>query len=153
MLDVLMLFLTVAAIFAAIIALVTVNGIQRRLLQTIERLAQNEQALSDAQKALNRHHQQQENQVETVHQLSRELATLRQTVGQYSEDMKSLASGIRQLQSHVDELQDKDPQFKLYARATELAKQGVSLQELIDATGLSRAEAEVLSKLHQSTSS
>lgn len=153
MLDVLLLFLAVAAIFAAIIALVTVNGIHRRLLVAIDRLDQNEQALSDAQKELSRSRRQQESQLDTLNQLSSDLIAVNQAVGRYTADMKSLTSGIRQLQSTVDDLQDKDPQFKLYARATELARQGITLQELIDATGLSRAEAEVLIKLHQSSSS
>jgi CHASE3 domain sensor protein len=53
------------------------------------------------------------------------------------------------LESQLRELKLQDPSLRLYQRAADLVKQGASIDEIIEACDIPRAEAEMLVMVHK----
>ncbi|MDO6568409.1 DUF2802 domain-containing protein [Alteromonas sp. 1_MG-2023] len=56
-------------------------------------------------------------------------------------------------ENQIRELKLQDPSLRLYKRAAELVKQGASMQEVMEACDIPRAEAEMLFMVHKQSSS
>ncbi|WP_282145542.1 DUF2802 domain-containing protein [Alteromonas stellipolaris] len=56
-------------------------------------------------------------------------------------------------ENQIRELKLQDPSLRLYQRAAELVKQGASMQEVMEACDIPRAEAEMLFMVHKQSSS
>ncbi|RDV25093.1 DUF2802 domain-containing protein [Alteromonas aestuariivivens] len=54
-----------------------------------------------------------------------------------------------QLENQLREAKQQDPSMRLYQRAADLVKQGASLEEVMQACDLPRAEAELMMSLHR----
>ena len=53
---------------------------------------------------------------------------------------------------HLQELDEKQTSLRLYQRAADLVKQGASIDEIIEACDIPRAEAEMLVMVHKQNS-
>lgn len=60
-----------------------------------------------------------------------------------------LKQGITTLDQQLQELQQRDPDVKLYQQAKQLIASGTSINEVVESCGIPRAEAEVLFSLSQ----
>ena len=53
------------------------------------------------------------------------------------------------IENQLRELKLQDPSLRLYQRAADLVKQGASIDEIIEACDIPRAEAEMLVMVHK----
>jgi hypothetical protein len=60
----------------------------------------------------------------------------------------SAISRIEKVESTVERLEEQDPALKMYSKASKLVEQGAAMNDIIEASGLPRAEVEVLLSLH-----
>ncbi|CAB9493075.1 DUF2802 domain-containing protein [Alteromonas macleodii] len=56
------------------------------------------------------------------------------------------------IENQLRELKMQDPSLRLYQRAADLVKQGASVEEIIEACDIPRAEAEMLMMVHKQNS-
>ena len=56
---------------------------------------------------------------------------------------------LKRLEQQVADIQQQDPVVRLYHRATELAKQGATVEDIVQGCDISYAEAVLLINLHQ----
>lgn len=72
---------------------------------------------------------------------------------QLQECLNLLASNSEQIQSiqaHAQEIDERDPQIKLYSKASILLAEGANIDDIMAACDLDRAEVELLKNLHAS---
>jgi predicted PurR-regulated permease PerM len=62
--------------------------------------------------------------------------------------LQSLEEKQTELENQLREQKMQDPSLRLYQRAAELVKQGASIDEIIEACDIPRAEAEMLMMVH-----
>ena len=55
---------------------------------------------------------------------------------------------LNKIEDVVERLEEQDPALKMYSRASKLVEQGAAMDDIIEASGLPRAEVEVLISLH-----
>lgn len=60
-----------------------------------------------------------------------------------------LAQQLQKLEQQLLDVQQQDPVVRLYHRATELAKQGATVEDIVQGCDISHAEALLLVNLHQ----
>jgi len=65
--------------------------------------------------------------------------------------LQSLDEKQMELENQLREQKLQDPSLRLYQRAAELVKQGASIDEIIEACDIPRAEAEMLMMVHRQT--
>lgn len=58
---------------------------------------------------------------------------------------------IQTIQAHTQELDERDPQIKLHAKASTLLADGANIDDIMAACDLDRAEVELLKNLHTSS--
>jgi len=63
--------------------------------------------------------------------------------------LQTLEDKQTDIENQVRELKLQDPSLRLYQRAAELVKQGASIDEIIEACDIPRAEAEMLMMVHR----
>ena len=63
--------------------------------------------------------------------------------------LKELDEKQISIENELRELRLQDPSLRLYQRAAELVKQGASIDEIIEACDIPRAEAEMLVMVHK----
>lgn len=61
---------------------------------------------------------------------------------------EALATKLNEQQSAIQEVAEQDPASKFYQRAAKLVQQGATLEEVMDACELPRAEAELVYSLY-----
>ena len=131
--------LAVIAIVLAAIALVLLIalGVQSRSAQrrTTVLLAEFEQRLTHSDEQLRSfEHQLDEKQSRSMVQ---------------GRHLQQLQSELEALQNQLQEVKLQDPSMRLYQRAAELVKQGASIDEVIEACDIPRAEAELMMTIHR----
>lgn len=55
---------------------------------------------------------------------------------------------LKKVESTIERLEEQDPALKMYSKASKLVEQGAAMDDIIEASGLPRAEVEVLLSLH-----
>lgn len=55
---------------------------------------------------------------------------------------------IESIKVHTEEIEQRDPQVKLYAKASALVADGASIDDIMSACDLDRAEVELLKNIH-----
>jgi len=70
-------------------------------------------------------------------------------IQQMDSTIDELQRNINGLQQQLQELQQRDPEVKLYQQAKQLIASGTSIDEVVEACGIPRAEAELLFSLNQ----
>ena len=63
--------------------------------------------------------------------------------------IQALQGKFDDLVNQLREVKLQDPSLRLYQRAAELVKQGASIEEIMEACDIPRAEAEMLSMVHR----
>ena len=63
--------------------------------------------------------------------------------------IQALQGKFDALENQLREVKLQDPSLRLYQRAAELVKQGASIEEIMEACDIPRAEAEMLSMVHR----
>lgn len=74
---------------------------------------------------------------------------LKQQFSQLSHRHTALEQQLLQQQEAIQEVAEQDPESKFYQRAARLVQQGASLEEVMEACELPRAEAELLYNLYK----
>jgi len=69
-----------------------------------------------------------------------------QTRGEAS--LSDVCERIEKNESSVERVGEQDPALKMYSRSSKLVAQGAAMEDIIEASGLPRAEVEVLMSLH-----
>ncbi len=123
----LMLFvgLGLGALVAALVALYMAN----------RRVARQLQALED------RHSQR-------LQQLKSEVNTFQQGSIRMGEDLIALREQFKRMEDKQQRIEQHDPQSLPYNQAARLVGLGASVEDLTQSCGLSKAEAELVAKLH-----
>ena len=123
----LMLFvgLGLGALVAALVALYLAN----------RRVARQLQALED------RHSQR-------LQQLKSEVNTFQQGSIRMGEDLIALREQFKRMEDKQQRIKQHDPQSLPYNQAARLVGLGASVEDLTQSCGLSKAEAELVAKLH-----
>ena len=123
----LMLFvgLGLGALVAALVALYMAN----------RRVARQLQALDD------RHSQR-------LQQLKSEVNTFQQGSIRMGEDLIALREQFKRMEDKQQRIEQHDPQSLPYNQAARLVGLGASVEDLTQSCGLSKAEAELVAKLH-----
>ncbi|TVP92908.1 MAG: DUF2802 domain-containing protein [Pseudomonadaceae bacterium] len=83
-----------------------------------------------------------------VEQLVRDLGGFRQGTVGMGEELNVLREQLKRLQDRQQQVEQQDPQTLPYNQAARLVGMGASMEDLTQACGLSRAEAELVLKLH-----
>ena len=85
-----------------------------------------------------------------VQQLSDDLGEYRSGVLGVGKQIRSMETEIQRLQAKQQDLDERDPEAKMYRKAGKLVESGASVEEIMQACELPRAEAELLISLHNS---
>lgn len=123
----LMLFvgLALGALVAALVALYLANRRVARQLQALE-----------------------ERHTQRLQQLKSEVKTFQQGSIRMGEDLVALRDQFKRLEDKQQRIEQHDPQSLPYNQAARLVSLGASVEDLTQSCGLSKAEAELVSKLH-----
>lgn len=117
--------------------------------------------LTLALKVKSAHQLIQRHQQQHAEKLTAAETTVRNVVHQQNEDqarslvvtrhIQALQKNLDDIENQIRELKLQDPSLRLYQRAAELVKQGASIEEVMEACDIPRAEAEMLSMVHRQT--
>lgn len=66
----------------------------------------------------------------------------------YTEFSTDMEATVNKVAATVERLEEQDPALKMYSKASKLVEQGAAMEDIIEASGLPRAEVEVLMSLH-----
>lgn len=98
------------------------------------------------------HHLASETRIDTLQEdiknLENQIAEMQTRSMVQGKHMRELAEYGEQLENQLREVKNQDPSMRLYSRAAELAKSGASVEEVMQACDLPRAEAELLMSMH-----
>jgi len=83
-----------------------------------------------------------------IDKLSQKLAEYQQSNIRMGEEVLALREKLNQLENKQQRLEQQDVQTMPYNQASRLVSMGASLDDLMQACGLSRSEAELMLKLH-----
>lgn len=67
----------------------------------------------------------------------------------FESQMQSMSVRLDKAENRLELFEEDDPQIRMYKKATELAAKGLSVDEIMDACQLPRAEVEVLKGLQR----
>ncbi len=125
----------------AVIALVVLSLVGLTLTGR-HRLRQVQQQQQEMYERLAQLAQQHELLLEQVHEVHTGAMGVGTKVGE-------LARQLQQTQYKQEQLEDQEPELRLYSKATRMAAQGANADDIVEACELPRAEAELLVSLHQ----
>nr|WP_168710945.1 DUF2802 domain-containing protein [Ningiella ruwaisensis] len=72
-----------------------------------------------------------------------------QLASQYEANIQALDKKLESLSAQIERVEEQDPTLKMYSRASKLVEQGASMDDIIEASGLPKAEVEVLLALNK----
>lgn len=67
--------------------------------------------------------------------------------------LQQLQTGQGELENQIRDVKLQDPSMRLYQRGAELVKQGATVEEVMEACDIPRAEAELIVTIHQNNGS
>lgn len=170
MTNILFLWLPISISLAALVGLIVVlvavirsRDEQHKLLAVLEQLRSDQVATAEHDQQKEQHRVQQQQLQEQVGALKRQLAAVmqqielsvnnntevKQQLDNLAHSQAALEQQILQQQEAIQEVAEQDPESKFYQRAARLVQQGASLEEIMDACELPRAEAELLYSLYK----
>ncbi len=148
----LIVWLASAALMLAIIALIVAIMISRKHTELLERQQQRLLMLTEALGAL-------ENKPQTRQPVAdnEAMTQLREEFEQWQRKQQHAIQQLEQQQQAQQEqfattlkqLEQQEPEIKLYQRAAKLVEQGASVDDLMQACDLPRAEAELMLAMHK----
>ncbi|GLR70704.1 DUF2802 domain-containing protein [Agaribacter marinus] len=77
------------------------------------------------------------------------IENLKNEMSEQIEKTNKLAQEFSLYGDKVEQLSEQDPELKMYSKANKLVASGESIDDIIEASGLPRAEVEVLYSLHR----
>ncbi|WP_395344281.1 DUF2802 domain-containing protein [Ningiella sp. W23] len=97
--------------------------------------------------------QAQSKQIQGIEDQSKsDVLHIRKRIDESAEEAGRLAANtelrIEKVESTVERIEEQDPALKMYSKASKLVEQGASLEDIMEASGLPRAEVEVLVSLN-----
>ncbi|MEW9797517.1 DUF2802 domain-containing protein [Alteromonas sp. CYL-A6] len=129
------LILTLVLLLVAIATVIAFKKISRQVALVQSKNDALMQSLGELRETLSQlQHQQNEDQTRVV-VATRHLSTL--------EDK------LEAVEQQIRDVKLQDPSMRLYQRAAELVKQGASMEEVMEACDIPRAEAELLITVHR----
>lgn len=93
-------------------------------------------------------HEQQARLDARIDKLGQKLAEYQQSNIRMGEELLSLREKLGQLENRQQRVEQQDVQSMPYNQASRLVQMGASTDDLMQACGLSRSEAELMLKLH-----
>lgn len=93
-------------------------------------------------------HEQQARLDARIDKLGQKLAEYQQSNIRMGEELLSLREKLGQLENRQQRVEQQDVQGMPYNQASRLVQMGASIDDLMQACGLSRSEAELMLKLH-----
>ena len=94
-------------------------------------------------------HKENEANKAKIFGFEKQLASLQKQIEKHQSGIDGLSEKMLQCEDNIDRLFEQDPALKMYAKASKLVAAGESIEDIIDASGLPRAEVEVLFSLHR----
>lgn len=85
-----------------------------------------------------------------LHELGSEVVAIKATSSVQAKQIDTISNRISSIEAKLRENESESPQFKLYQRATEMAKKGCSIDEIAATCDLPIAEAQLLVSLYHS---
>ena len=137
-------WLAAAALMLAIVALIVAVMTSRKHTELLERQQQRLLMLTEALGAL----QSTPSEPETEDNQA-QLQPLHEALEQLRAQQQALHQQQQQFASTIKQLEQQEPEVKLYQRAAKLVEQGASVDDLMQACDLPRAEAELMLAMHQ----
>ncbi|PCC97438.1 DUF2802 domain-containing protein [Halopseudomonas pelagia] len=92
--------------------------------------------------------QQDSQQLERIQQLKTEVLTYQQGSIRMGEELVALRDQLKRIEDKQMRIEQTDPQSLPYNQAARLVGLGASVEDLTQSCGLSKAEAELVAKLH-----
>ena len=84
-----------------------------------------------------------------IKELGRRLDTYQNGSVQMGEDLHELRAVVAPLPEKLTQLEQRDPTSLSFSQAARLVGMGASIDELTESSGLTQAEAELMSKMHK----
>jgi predicted PurR-regulated permease PerM len=137
-------WLAAAALMLAIVALIVAVMTSRKHTELLERQQQRLLMLTEALGALQNTPPQPEKEDNQA-----QLQPLHEALEQLRAQQQALHQQQQQFASTIKQLEQQEPEVKLYQRAAKLVEQGASVDDLMQACDLPRAEAELMLAMHQ----
>lgn len=75
--------------------------------------------------------------------------SIKSEVSEIRHQLASIGQELLRLDNKTDQLQQQDPATKMYTKANKLVSQGASLEDIMEACDLPRAEVDMLIGLHR----
>lgn len=92
--------------------------------------------------------QQDTQQLERIQQLKTDVLTYQQGSIRMGEELVALRDQLKRMEDKQMRIEQTDPQSLPYNQAARLVGLGASVEDLTQSCGLSKAEAELVAKLH-----
>lgn len=92
-------------------------------------------------------HQALKRQSQSIKLVEHENVEQQQLIQHMDGTISQLSQGIKALEQQLQELQQRDPEVRLYQQAKQLIASGTSIDEVVESCGIPRAEAELLFSL------
>ena len=143
--EYLLFFVTFIALTAIVCGLVWSHSRQSRKIKQAAKLINDLYSISQQQAE---HLAELESSIEYQNQNS-VFDKFRQSTLQ---QMHSVVQNMQKLQQRVDRVEDQEPTLKMYNKASQMAAQGASEQDIIEASGLPLAEVEILMGMQKNPS-
>lgn len=160
------LSISLAAFVGLIVVLVAVirgRDEQHKLFDVLEKLRSDHIATAQHEQQKEQHRLQQQQLSEQVEALKNQLeaviqqielgvnknTAVEQQLDSLAHSQAALEQQVLQQQEAIQEVAEQEPESKFYQRAARLVQQGASLEEIMDACELPRAEAELLYNLYK----
>lgn len=90
----------------------------------------------------------EERELQRLHQLKGEVNTFQQGSIRMGEELMALREQFKRMEDKQLRIEQHDPQSLPYNQAARLVSLGASVEDLTQSCGLSKAEAELVAKLH-----
>tara|TARA_R110000782_G_scaffold165305_1_gene257241 strand:+ start:765 stop:1172 length:408 start_codon:yes stop_codon:yes gene_type:complete len=88
-------------------------------------------------------------QVQRLQQLKNDVSTFQQGSIRMGEDLVALRDLFKRMEDKQQRIEQHDPQSLPYNQAARLVSLGASVEDLTQSCGLSKAEAELVARLHE----
>jgi hypothetical protein len=140
--DSVIVWTLISLLFLCLVMLIVLWGITRRLSA---RLQQSVSLIDELHKISLSQNQQLSALEHKQGELSTELLARQQ---QFEHIQAASVIRMEKVEDTVERLEEQDPALKMYSKASKLVEQGAAMSDIIEASGLPRAEVEVLLSLH-----
>jgi cell division protein FtsX len=134
----------------ALLILLLKNGFKRNFAKLTQQIQSNELLTIELQTQLS---EVQQRYNESIKQLQTGQLENDQVTRQLEHRIKVLQQQLADQNVHIDQIQHKQPEDKLYTRAQKLVELGADINEIMRECDIPRAEAEMLMSLHRQKNS